>query len=60
MIQFLKQEEIEDILKTDEAEIENFGVLYKDGDSVDCITLVEACRLMKVNGGEIYIYGGLE
>lgn len=54
MIAFLTDDAICEIMETDEANEEKFGVLFTDGESVDCVSLNEATELVFKYGGEIY------
>ena len=55
MIEYLTNERISEIMETEEANEEIFGVLFSDGESKDCIQLKEAIQLSCEHNGEVYL-----
>lgn len=61
MIHYLTEDEIDALIGRPKADEEVFGVLFEDGESIDCITLAEALAYEEKHKGmgesiEVYIY----
>ena len=57
MVRYLTEDEIVSLTESGEGQKEDFGILFEDGECVDCISMEEALSLQEEHtGGEIYTY----
>lgn len=57
MIRYLIEDEIVSLAESADGQKEDFGILFEDGECVDCISMEEALSLQEEHGGgEIYTY----